>query len=50
MKTAAVYRQTIPFPNAATRRQVLSKLLDILLIAASGVGIAAMLLFVLALT
>lgn len=49
MKTA-VYRQNqrpirpLPFPNAPSRRQVLNKLLDTLLIAASGAGIGAMLL------
>lgn len=34
----------IPYPNAATRREVLHKLVDLALIAASGMGIAAMLL------
>lgn len=54
MKTA-VYRQNqkalrpLPFPNAPSRRQILNKLLDILLVAASGAGIGAMLLLWLAL-
>lgn len=54
MKTA-VYRQNhrairpLPFPNAATRRQVFAKIIDTLLVAASGAGIAAMLLLLLAL-
>lgn len=54
MKTA-VYRQNrkmirpLPFPNAATRRQMFHKLLDTALVAASGAGIGAMLLFWLAL-
>lgn len=49
MKTA-VYRQnqkglrSLPFPNAPTRRQVLNRVLDVLLVAASGAGIGAMLL------
>lgn len=33
----------IPYPNAATRREILHKALDIALLAASGVGIAAIL-------
>ncbi len=49
MKTASVYRSTgtIPYPNAATRRQILNKVLDYVLVAACGMGIAAMLLFLL---
>ena len=34
----------MPYPNAATRRQVLHQLLDSALVAASGMGIAAMIL------
>ena len=34
----------IPYPNAATRREVFHRLLDTALVAASGMGIAAMLL------
>ena len=49
MKTAvykSYYRPTKPFPypNAATRRELLHKLLDAALVAASGMGIAAMVL------
>lgn len=33
-----------PYPNAATRREVFHKLLDTALVAASGMGIAAILL------
>ena len=49
MKTAickSTYRPTanLPYPNAATRREVFHKLLDTALLAASGMGIAAMLL------
>ena len=35
----------IPLPNAATRRQVLHKILDTALIAASCVGLVAITLF-----
>lgn len=54
MKTA-VYKsycrpvRQIPYPNAATRRQILQKLLDTVLVAASGMGVAAMLLLYLVL-
>lgn len=34
----------IPYPNAATGRQILQKLLDAVLVAACGMGIAAMVL------
>ncbi len=49
MKTA-VYKHNAHFsvrpayPNAATRKEILHKVLDLLLVAASGMGIAAMLL------
>lgn len=36
------------YPNAASRRQVFHKLLDTLLVTASGAGIGAILLFLLA--
>lgn len=36
-------RPVVPYPNAATRRQLLHKVLDIALIAASGLGITIML-------
>lgn len=55
MKTAAIYRTvhpampSIPYPNAASRRQIVNKLVDLLLIAATSVGVAAILLFLLAL-
>lgn len=39
----------LPFPNAPTRRQVLGKIIDTLLVAASGAGLAAMLLLLLVL-
>lgn len=49
MKTAvckSYYPATrrIPYPNAATRREIFHKLLDGALVAASGMGIAAMVL------
>ena len=55
MKTATAYarnyrsRQSIPFPNAASRRYMLHRLLDGLLMAASGAGIGAALLLMLVL-
>lgn len=54
MKTA-VCRQNrkalrpLPFPNALSRRQVLNRVVDVLLVAASGAGIGAMLLLFLVL-
>lgn len=42
-KTARVMDR-IPYPNAATGREVLQKLLDAVLVAACGMGIAAMVL------
>lgn len=47
MKTAVCkpcYRPVIPYPNAATRRQLLQRILDIALIFACGMGLAATLL------
>lgn len=41
--------QPLPFVNAATRREIFHKLLDALLVAASGMGVAAMLLLYLVL-
>lgn len=38
----------VRYPNAASRRQVLHKALDFLVITASGIGIGAMVLFILA--
>lgn len=49
MKTTAVYptRKPLSYPNAATSRQLWSKFLDLLLVAASGMGIAASVLLLL---
>ncbi len=50
MKTATNYRQrstAIPYPNATNRRQILNKVLDLLIMAAVGAGLAASLLFIL---
>lgn len=53
MKTTAAYqprylpRRPLNLPGGMTRRAVLGKVLDLLLVAASGMGIAAMLLFLL---
>jgi hypothetical protein len=46
MKTAVCntrHIDRIPYPNAATRREILHKVLDLALLAASGAGIAAIL-------
>lgn len=48
MKTTT-FTVRIPYPNAATHREVLNKVLDTLLVAASGVGITAMLLLIMVL-
>ena len=51
MKTTAVCRQkyAVPYPNAATRAELLHKVLDTVLIAASGMGMAVVLMFLLVL-
>ena len=48
MKTTTIRKASLPYPNAATRRQVMNKVLDLLLMAAIGAAVAAMLLFLLA--
>ena len=51
MKTTTAYRNQVrslpqlPYPNAATRRELVRKALDTLTMAAIGVGAAAILLF-----
>ncbi len=51
MKTAIMHfnrylsQPAVPLPNAATRREILQKVLDRMLIAASCTGIMAILLF-----
>lgn len=37
-----------PYPNAATRRQIRQKVLDFMVMVASGIGMGAMLMFLLA--
>ena len=52
MKTAVCKintRPAIPYPNAATRQELLHKALDTLLVAASGMGIAAVILLIMVL-
>ena len=52
MKTATVYYPAChkaAYPNAATRRQVLQKLVDQLLLGACGIGITVMVLLALVL-
>lgn len=56
MKTAVAKRPNfhtmpnIPYPNAATRQEILHKFLDLLLIAAIGAGLAASLIFLIVLS
>ena len=48
---AATYRQSptsrqgIPYPNAATPRQIMNRLVDLLLVGAIGIAFAAIVLF-----
>ena len=51
MKATLLYptQKPLPYPNAATRRQLWNKFLDLLIMAASGMGIAASLLLLLSL-
>ena len=51
MKTAVINKMELPFapyPNAATRREILHKIVDHLLIVASCAGVAAALLLLFA--
>lgn len=47
--TAYKMRNPVPYPNAMTRSQMLHKVLDTLIVAASGMGLAASLLLLLTL-
>lgn len=52
MKTAVCKSNrhlAIPYPNAASRKELLHKTLDTLLVAASGMGIGAILLLLMVL-
>ena len=55
MKTATIKSMqltataTIPYPNAATKQEILCKFLDLLLIGAIGAGLAACIIFLLSL-
>lgn len=49
MKTTTIREYALNYPNAATRKQVMNKIVDLLLMAAVGAGLAAMLLLLLAL-
>ena len=52
MKTVTLNQQTvssyIPYPNAASRRQILHKVLDFCLVVACSAAIAASILFLVA--
>lgn len=51
MKAATVYRQIptvrqgLPYPNAATPRQIMNRFVDLLLVGAIGIAFAAIVLF-----
>lgn len=50
MKTATIYGNTtprtgLPYPNAATRKQIIHRMLDLLLVGAIGMAFAAIFLF-----
>lgn len=55
MKTATIQRsnfqarENAPHPNAATRQEILHKFLDLFLVAGIGAGLAACLIFLIAL-
>lgn len=55
MKTATAHRTdlanrpNLPYPNAATKRQLLDRFVELLLVATLGIGAAAIVLFILAL-
>ena len=55
MKTATMKRTTkktpiVPYPNAATKKELLQKFLDTAIMALTGAAMAAALLFLLALS
>ena len=56
MKTTAIYpitrqsKSPVAYPNSVSRRQIFNRIVDLLLMAASGAGAAAVVLFLLALT
>lgn len=55
MKTVTAHRAdfarrpNLPYPNAATKRQIIDRFVELLLMAALGIGAAAIVLFILAL-
>lgn len=48
-RTDYISRPKLPYPNAATRKQLLDRFLDLLLMVALGTGAAACFLVILAL-
>lgn len=48
-RTDLANRPNLPYPNAATKRQILDRFVELLLMGALGVGFAAIVLFILAL-
>lgn len=55
MKTITAHRNdlanrpNLPYPNAATKRQIIDRFVELLLMGALGIGAAAIVLFILAL-
>ena len=51
MKTAVIYRNNIPvrtalrYPNAADRRKILNKIVDLILVGAISISCAAIVMF-----
>lgn len=51
MKAATIYRrmpvkcEALPYPNAATHRELMHKFVDLLLVSAMGIAFAAIVLF-----
>lgn len=48
-KTSASALPNLPYPNAASRRELFNKVLDLLLVGAMGAGAAAVLLLLMVL-
>lgn len=48
-RTDLANRPNLPYPNAATKRQIADRFVELLLMAALGIGAAAIVLFFLAL-
>ena len=47
-RTDLANRPNLPYPNAVTKRQIIDRFIELLLMAALGIGAAAIVLFILA--